>query len=74
MNFNKLSGFLNNSSRGPQQPVGLVPQGIWLHNALQSRVSELLAAMKRYAAASKPIPMEWLTELEKHYAALKAMK
>ncbi|MBI3633115.1 MAG: hypothetical protein HY226_02375 [Candidatus Vogelbacteria bacterium] len=71
--------FKGNSSGSSSQPyvkppLGVIQESVWLHNTLQSRVSELLAAMKRYAAVSKPIPMEWITELEKHYAALKAMK
>jgi len=41
-------------------PIGLVPREI----ADQQRVLEILAAMRRFTEAYKPIPLTWLNELQ----------
>ena len=43
----------------PKPPLGLVPR--WLHDS--HRVGEILEALSRYNEAGKPVPQEWLDEL-----------
>lgn len=43
-------------------PLGLMPKKIWE----KIRINELLAAMRRYSEVNKPIPIEWISELEEY--------
>lgn len=44
-------------------PLGVTPRFIWLEQVNHARISELLAAMRRYVVASQPIPIAWLDEV-----------
>ena len=46
------------------QPLGLMPRMLWT----ESRVDEILNAIKRYVDSGKSIPIEWREELEEHLA------
>ena len=41
-------------------PLGLMPKHIWE----ECRAWDVMRAVGRYAAISKPVPTEWLEELE----------
>lgn len=45
-------------------PIGLVPRNIFEDNMRQQRANDILAAMQRYAEASKAVPVEWIDELK----------
>lgn len=47
------------SAKHTKPPLGLVPRFI----RDESRVSEILEAIGRYNEAGKPVPVEWLDEL-----------
>ena len=46
-------------------PLGLTPEHIF--NTMQNteRIAEIIAAMKRYSEATRPIPVVWIEELER---------
>ena len=46
-------------------PIGLMPEKIYEELSNTRRIEDILEAMKRYACAGKPIPIEWVRELEK---------
>lgn len=46
-------------------PLGLIPSYVFEFNSIQCRINDILAAMDRYAAVSKPIPSGWIVELRK---------
>lgn len=46
-------------------PLGLMPKKV--HRRL--RAIEIIHAMERYVLADKPIPQEWLQELDSLYGA-----
>ena len=50
-------------------PIGLVLERNWLMKVRSKRVADLLDAMKRFSEAEKPIPEEWVLELERHINA-----
>ena len=47
-------------------PLGVLPRQIWLEVVIGERIKDLLSAMKRYAAAGKPISSEWFNELHEY--------
>lgn len=45
-------------------PIGVMPLATWRSRVHADRRRDLLSAMRRYAVAGKPAPIEWLDELE----------
>ena len=45
-------------------PLGLMPKSIYEAQIMLERMNMIVDAMKRYAAVQKPIPVEWIEELE----------
>ena len=45
-------------------PLGLIPKGIYGIQVKTERMAMIIDAMKRYSEAEKPIPIEWIKELE----------
>ena len=45
-------------------PLGLIPKSIYEAQIMLERMNMIVDAMKRYAAVQKPIPVEWIEELE----------
>lgn len=48
-----------------EPPLGLKPEKVFEYQCNSERVVAIIEAMKRYAEAEEPIPLEWVTELEK---------
>lgn len=46
-------------------PLGLKPQDIYDKECHEARIIEILDAMMRYTEAQKPVPKEWINELER---------
>ena len=44
-------------------PLGIMPRNIWQEKTISQRKLDILAAMRRYAAANMPVPTEWVEEL-----------
>jgi hypothetical protein len=53
-----------NGETSTAPPIGLRPR--WLVD--EQRASEIVEAINRYAAMSKPVPLEWVTELQERLA------
>jgi hypothetical protein len=47
-------------------PVGIMPERLWI----EKRISDLWAAINRYADAGLPVPAEWIKEHNKHCKTL----
>ena len=45
-------------------PLGLIPREIYAIQVNTERMAMIIEAMKRYSEADKPIPLEWIEELE----------
>lgn len=45
------------------EPIGVMPKGIWEQQCRDKRIIALLEAMFRYADDNKPAPPAWITEL-----------
>ena len=46
-------------------PLGLVPEYVYNIQSNTERMDRIIDAMKRYSKADKPIPVEWIDELER---------
>lgn len=44
--------------------LGLMPQYVWKLKVRRQRMSEILSTVDRYHEAERPIPVEWLNELQ----------
>lgn len=49
----------------PTPPIGLRPEKLAEEMHQRSRCIEILEAMSRYSSAGKPVPHEWVTELDR---------
>ena len=45
-------------------PLGLMPKDIYDIKVNKDREMMIIDAMKRYSESEKPIPLEWIKELE----------
>jgi hypothetical protein len=45
-------------------PIGIMPLKFWKEKCHSERVDSIIQAMYRYAKAEKPVPAEWIVELE----------
>lgn len=48
-----------------KEPLGLKPEFIHNMQCNTERMADIIEAMKRYSEAEKPIPLKWITELER---------
>jgi hypothetical protein len=45
-------------------PIGLMPKKIYAEQVRETRILDILQAMRRYAEAQKPAPIAWIDELQ----------
>lgn len=57
-------------STGNPPPIGLRPESVFNEMQNQSRLGEIIGAIRRYAGAEKPIPLAWVDELERRVNTL----
>ena len=45
-------------------PLGIIPKDLYEIKVNMERIDMIIAAMKRYSEAGRPIPVRWVEELE----------
>ena len=53
-------------AKAEKPPLGLMPY--WMFR--EKRICDIFAAMRRYSEHEKPIPFEWISEMEAYFAGM----